>query len=167
MGLQLGRANLLGVIVIVRRGRGLPVPCAAAPNVLDTGKRTDQESQASSTTGWVRFDQAEIGRLVAQGRTVFVDVTADWCITCKANKSLVLDRAEVVTALTAEGLVPMQADWTRPEPRISDYLARHDRYGIPFNAVYGPGAPRGIVLPEILSVRAVIEAIEYARGSGS
>lgn len=139
----------------------------AAPNVLDTGKRTDQEFQASSTTGWVRFDQAEIGRLVAQGRTVFVDVTADWCITCKANKSLVLDRAEVVTALTAEGLVPMQADWTRPEPRISDYLARHDRYGIPFNAVYGPGAPRGIVLPEILSVRAVIEAIEYARGSGS
>lgn len=139
----------------------------AAPTVLDAVAQTGTDSRPSSATGWVRFDQAEIGRLVAQGRTVFVDVTADWCITCKANKSLVLERAEVVAALTADGVVPMQADWTRPDPRISDYLARYDRYGIPFNAVYGPGAPRGIVLPEILSVGAVIEAIESAKGGGS
>lgn len=139
----------------------------AAPTVLDAVAQTGTDSRPSSATGWVRFDQAEIGRLVAQGRTVFVDVTADWCITCKANKSLVLERAEVVGALTADGVVPMQADWTRPDPRISDYLARYDRYGIPFNAVYGPGAPRGIVLPEILSVGAVIGAIESAKGGGS
>ena len=45
----------------------------------------------------------------------------------------------------------MRADWTRPERRISAYLARFGRYGIPFNAVYGPGAPAGIALSEILT----------------
>lgn len=139
----------------------------AAPAVLDAATRPPSPPTASPATGWTRFDQAEIGRLVAQGRTVFVDVTADWCITCKANKSLVLDRAEVVAALAADGVVPMRADWSQPDSRISDYLARHGRYGIPFNAVYGPGAPRGIVLPEILSVGGVIETIEHARGGGS
>ena len=61
----------------------------------------------------------------------------------------------------------MQADWTRPDPRISDYLIRYDRYGIPFNAVYGPGAPSGIVLPELLSTEAVLEALGRAGGISS
>ncbi|MGR3756467.1 MAG: thioredoxin family protein, partial [Tranquillimonas sp.] len=110
------------------------------------------------------FDRAEIARLVSQGNVVFVDVTADWCLTCKANKALVLDRSPVVEALAAEGVVPMQADWTRPDERISRYLESFGRFGIPFNAVYGPAAPDGIVLSEILSSGAVLEAIQNAGG---
>ena len=49
----------------------------------------------------------------------------------------------------------MQADWTNPDPKIADFLGRHGRYGIPFNIVYGPGAPAGIVLPELLTTEAV------------
>ena len=64
-------------------------------------------------TAWVPFDRAEIARRVSTGEVVFVDVTADWCLTCKANKALVLDRDPVVSALAAEGVTPMQADWTR------------------------------------------------------
>ncbi|KAA0576233.1 copper resistance protein [Azospirillum sp. B21] len=158
---RLGRAAAVLTAVTALSG------ALAAPVVLDAATRTLSPPAASSAAKWTRFDQAEIGRLVAQGRTVFVDVTADWCITCKANKSLVLDRPEVAAALTADGVVPMRADWTRPDARISDYLARHDRYGIPFNAVYGPGAPRGIVLPEILSNGAVLDALAQARGGGS
>ena len=56
----------------------------------------------------------------------------------------------------------MQADWTRPDEAISRYLETFDRYGIPFNAVYGPGAPEGIVLPELLSSEAVLSALEKA-----
>ena len=98
------------------------------------------------------------------GEVVFVDVTADWCLTCKANKALVLDREPVRSMLDSNDVVPMQADWTRPDPRINRYLKRHDRYAIPFNAVYGPGAPNGIVLSEILTADAVVRALDTARG---
>jgi len=67
-----------------------------------------------------------------------------------------------LAALQGDKVVAMQADWTRPDPAISDFLARHQRYGIPFNAVYGPGAPDGIVLPELLSQNEVLDAFSKA-----
>ena len=113
---------------------------------------------------WRAFDQAEIARLVRSGKTVFVDVTAEWCITCLANKRLVLNRQPVARLFDGSTVVAMVADWTRPDPTISKYLAKHGRYGIPFNIVYGPRAPDGIVLPELLSQSAVLNAITRARG---
>ncbi len=113
---------------------------------------------------WEAFDEAAIGRLVGEGTVVFVDVTADWCITCQVNKKLVLDDQEVSTRLRGDGIVAMQADWTRPDDDIARYLASFGRYGIPFNAVYGPGAPRGVALPELLSRDAVLEALSQAAG---
>jgi suppressor for copper-sensitivity B len=61
-------------------------------------------------------------------------------------------------------VVPVRADWTNPDPVISDYLASFGRYGIPFNVVYGPGAPDGVPLPELLTQQAVLAAIDLARG---
>ena len=119
------------------------------------------------TTYWVQFDRASIARRVSRGETVFVDVTADWCLTCKANKALVLDREPVVSALAATSITAMRADWTRPDPAISRYLEGFGRYGIPFNAVYGPGAPGGIALPEILSSNIVMDALAKAAVSQS
>jgi suppressor for copper-sensitivity B len=113
---------------------------------------------------WTAFDEKEIPGLIAQGKTVFVDVTAEWCITCLVNKTFVLASEKVLAALKGDNVVVMQADWTRPDPVISAYLARHRRYGIPFNAVYGPGAPKGVVLPELLGTQAVLDAIGKAAG---
>ncbi len=113
---------------------------------------------------WTAFDETEIPKLIAQGKTVFVDVTAEWCITCLVNKIFVLGNEAVLMALRGDNVVVMQADWTRPDPVISAYLARHRRYGIPFDAVYGPGAPKGVVLPELLSAQAVLDAIGKAAG---
>ncbi|MGL4963895.1 MAG: protein-disulfide reductase DsbD family protein [Inquilinus sp.] len=123
--------------------------------------------QASSTIPWARFDRAAIPGLVREGKVVFVDVTADWCLTCKVNKLLVIDRDPVAAALGEAGVAPLLADWTSPDPAIADYLAAHGRYGIPFNAVYGPGAPDGILLPELLSTEAVLDALKQARGASS
>lgn len=111
---------------------------------------------------WVEFNRSEIPRLISQGKTVFVDVTADWCLTCKANKTLVLDRIPVVDRLRSENVVAMQADWTRPNPEISRYLETHNRFGIPFNVVYGPNAPDGIILSEVLTSDAVLNALDKA-----
>ena len=113
---------------------------------------------------WLPFDPASIGREVAAGNTVFVDVTADWCLTCKVNKALVLERGEVLARLGAAGIVPMQADWTRPDPAIAAFLQRFSRYGIPFDAVFGPAAPEGHVLPELLTTDSVLTAIDAVSG---
>ena len=119
-------------------------------------------AQASIATNWVPFDRAEIPVHVSQGHVVFVDVTADWCLTCKANKALVLDRGAVAGALARQDVIAMQADWTRPDPAIGRYLEANGRYGIPFDAVYGPGAPEGIALPELLTEAAVMKALDTA-----
>jgi suppressor for copper-sensitivity B len=93
-----------------------------------------------------------------------VDVTADWCLTCQVNKRLVVADETISTRLKAADVVALRADWTRPDPAIADYLASHGRYGIPFNVVYGPGRPEGVVLPELLTVSAMVEAMETASG---
>ena len=62
-------------------------------------------------------------------------------------------------------VIAMQADWTRPDPAITKYLSSFGRYGIPFNIVYGPKSPDGIVLPEILTKSNVISAISEASTS--
>jgi suppressor for copper-sensitivity B len=99
---------------------------------------------------------------VAEGHVVFVDVTADWCITCQVNKRLVLDTGAVTARLDAPEVVRMRGDWTLPDPAISAFLAGFGRYGIPFNAVYGPGAPEGLPLPELLTRDAVLTALGRA-----
>jgi suppressor for copper-sensitivity B len=113
---------------------------------------------------WQNFDPAAIGGLVRDGHVVFVDVTADWCLTCKVNERLVLDAAPVRAALQGAGVVAMRADWTRPDPAIASYLNRFSRYGIPFNAVYGPAAPGGLPLPELLTTAIVTTALARATG---
>ena len=129
-----------------------------------TALAPDPESAQTLDALWTPFDEAAISKLVADGKTVFVDVTADWCLTCQINKAFVLSASAVVAALKDPGVVVMKADWTLPDPGISAYLARYQRYGIPFDAVYGPGAPGGLVLPELLSRESVLGALEKAAG---
>lgn len=129
---------------------------------IQTAPTAQDQATAPGAITWVPFDSAAIPSLVAEGKTVFVDVTADWCITCKVNKLAVVERGEVARRLSAPGLVAMRADWTRPDVAITDYLASFGRYGIPFNAVYGPGVPDGIALPELLSEQSVLDALARA-----
>lgn len=114
--------------------------------------------------GWEKFEQPRIAAELDAGKTVFVDVTADWCLTCKANKRFVLERDSVAAALDAENVVKLQADWTQRDEGIAAYLQSYGKYGIPFNIVYGPGAPDGIVLPELLTESAVLDALSEAAG---
>jgi len=123
-----------------------------------------QDESEAGVIAWVRFEETAIDQLVGEGRTVFVDVTAEWCITCQFNKVRVLQRAPVSDLLNGPDIVAMQADWTLPDPAIAAYLQRYGRYGIPFNIVYGPGTPYGIPLPELLSADAVLDAVARAGG---
>ena len=91
-----------------------------------------------------------------------IDVTADWCLTCQVNKKFVLNSAPLAEWLAEKKVIRMEADWTRFDQEISDYLARFGRYGIPFNVVYGPNTPEGIPLPELLTDAIVRTAVGKA-----
>ena len=93
---------------------------------------------------------------------VFVDVTADWCLTCKVNEGLVLETEEVALAFEQFGVVPMKADWTNPDATIAQFLMDHGRSGIPFYLLYAPGAAPH-VFGELLTKQAVLEALERTR----
>ncbi len=111
---------------------------------------------------WIKFDQSKIADLVKDGKTVVIDITADWCITCKANKLLVLSSKEVEEKLSQPNVVAMRGDLTTPNQEIFDFMKKYNRYGIPFNIVFGPGAAGGILTSELPSKESLIQAIEQA-----
>lgn len=113
---------------------------------------------------WQPLDIDSIHQAVNAGKTVFVDVTADWCITCKVNKVSVLLQDPVFSALADDNIIRMRGDWTKPSPYVTQYLRANGRYGVPFNIVYGPSAPQGIALPELLTKESVTDALKQAQG---
>jgi suppressor for copper-sensitivity B len=138
----------------------LGIATLAAPSVIPVS--FPPAAAPTAHQDWQPFDRATISSDVAAGKVVFVDVTARWCVTCQVNKAAVIDRDPVSAVLGGKDVVAMRADWTRPDPAISDYLGEFNRYGIPFDAVYGPGAPNGIALPELLTTDALLSAIGKA-----
>ncbi|AFX98466.1 cytochrome c biogenesis protein [Candidatus Endolissoclinum faulkneri L2] len=128
------------------------------------GERFDNTTRSENLINWRPFDLSEIDRLVKDGLLVFVNVTADWCLTCKVNKSLIIEADPALSMLTRRKVIAMEADWSKSNPKIAKYLASFGRYGIPFNAVYSSIAPGGIPLPELLSASAIKKAIDQASG---
>lgn len=125
---------------------------------------------ASESTGgvisWEEFDEQAIQDHLAKGSVVFVDFTADWCITCKVNERTVLIDEQVLEAIEARGVVMMKADWTRRDERIRAILAEYGKGGVPMYLVYSPERPeRADLLPELLTPALVIEAFERASSS--
>ena len=120
------------------------------------------QAQEKTNSLWIKFDEKRLYQLVAEGKTVVVDVTADWCITCKVNKLIVLNSDEIITKIRAGNIVAMRADITKPDEEIMIFLRKHNRFAIPFNAVYGPQAKVGILTSELLTKKELLELIDKA-----
>jgi suppressor for copper-sensitivity B len=129
--------------------------------LLAGGRPTPALESAANAVPWQPLAPQKIQAMVQSGRTVFVDVGAAWCVTCKVNEALIINSAPILQRLRAD-VAPVQGDWTRPDAAISAYLQSFGRFGLPFNAVFGPGAPGGIVLPELLTQEAVLNAFDIA-----
>ena len=111
-----------------------------------------------ASEGTVAYSPEMLDRLRADDRVVFVNMTADWCVTCKANERNVLDRDAFRDALKRVDAVYMHGDWTNVDPQISAFLEQHKAVGVPLYVVYGPGAPPR-VLPTVLTQSIVEDAL--------
>jgi thiol:disulfide interchange protein len=128
----------------------LPGIGAAPPPAQATAAVTDSEA----------FSPARLAALRQEGRPVFVDATAAWCVTCLVNERLVLDTPGVRRAFAERGVAYLRADWTRQDADITAFLRAHGRDGVPLYVFYpGSGQPP-VLLPQILTERAVLDALE-------
>ena len=115
-------------------------------------------SAATPADGRESYSEQRLAELRREGRTVFVNFTADWCITCKVNEKAALDNERVKAAFAGHRVVWMTADWTRADPVITAALARFGRNGVPLYLLYPPqGEPE--ILPQILTPDLVVEAV--------
>ncbi len=151
---------------------GVGIAAAVAITLVSAvGSRGEarQSLTASKPAGlipWVAFDRARAESLARGGQLVFVDVTADWCFTCKVNERLVLDTPEVARAFEEHNVVPMRADWTNRDDRIGAFLAEHGRYGIPFYLLYRPGQEPH-VFSELPSKDGLVATVRQAAGGAT
>ena len=111
--------------------------------------------------GWYRYSPQFVAEFAKAGRTIFIDSTADWCLTCKANEAAVLSDPALLQKLDSAGVVRMKADWTRETPEVNELLYSMGKSGVPAYAIYPKGdKSRQVVLPELLTSGLILEAIQ-------
>jgi thiol:disulfide interchange protein len=108
---------------------------------------------------WVKFSKNSLDQAVASGRPVFVDFTADWCITCKTNERFAIDTPQVRDAFAKLKVVLLKADWTNGDPEITDILRQHGRAGVPMYLVYPGGSREPVLLSEVISSQTILDAL--------
>jgi len=110
---------------------------------------------------WQQFSRNSLEKALASGRPVFVDFTADWCLTCKTNERFAIDTPRVRQAFSKRNAVLLRADWTKGDPAITEILKSHGRAGVPMYLVYPPGGKeeQAMLLPELITAQTVLDAL--------
>ncbi len=158
---QLG-ALAVALAIIILGGRTFLV-MDLVESVQPTGElATDLDF--SEAVPWQGFSEERVEAL--SDSLVFVDFTADWCLTCKVNEKQVLATRTVREAMDRLGVVPLKADWTRRDEVITAWLLRFGRAGVPFYLVLPPGGGEPIPLPEVITPGLVVDALEKGAGKG-
>jgi thiol:disulfide interchange protein DsbD len=118
-------------------------------------------SEGGQEGDWLPFTPARLEAELAQGRPVFIDFTAAWCLTCKFNEATVLETAEVRDAFQRNGVVKLKADWTNADPAITKILKQFGRPGVPLYVLYPAGkSGEPIVFPELLTKGMILDKLQ-------
>jgi thiol:disulfide interchange protein DsbD len=105
------------------------------------------------------YSKQALDQLRSQGKPVFLNATAAWCITCQVNERIALRRDAVQAAMATRGIVYLKADWTRGDPAITALLRSHGREGVPLYLFWPPGGGEAVILPEVLTEAMVLRQI--------
>ena len=159
------RAKLISLVVAIGvsflGGRQFLVTDFAEPEVADQGG-VASDLDFSESVPWQPFTEERVKALA--GKPVFIDFTADWCLSCKANEKTVLESETVRTAMKDHGIVPLKADWTRRDPVITEWLQRYGKAGVPFYLMIRPDQSKpAIALPEVITPGIVIDSFKAAQ----
>ncbi len=130
-----------------------------ASNIIE---ELEAKVNSAEKTAWLPYSPTNLAHFRKQGRMVFLDFTAAWCLTCKANEKLVLDTKKIRTLFANEGIVAMKADYTHKDDHLTQILKSYQRASVPMYLVY-PGQEDAILLPEVITKAIVIDAVEKAR----
>jgi thiol:disulfide interchange protein/DsbC/DsbD-like thiol-disulfide interchange protein len=144
-------AALLVLVAVGGGSLGVGGPVASSP----------ERSAASPEAGWEPYTPERLAALRGEGKPVFVNLTADWCITCLVNERVALSTAPVDAAFREAGITRLKGDWTRGDERITRLLAEHGRSGVPLYLFFPAGAgsvPQ--VLPQLLTPDLVLAALK-------
>jgi len=122
---------------------------------LNSFQKINEENYKSNN--WLDFNSKSIPEIIANNEIIFLDITADWCITCKFNKINVLNSKTVSDFFDSQEVTLIKADWTQPNEKINKFLKKYNKFGIPFNAFYSSKFPEGVVMNEILTEKQIFE----------
>ena len=112
-----------------------------------------------------QFDIQELNRLQEDGQLVLVNVTANWCLSCKLRYWLINSTISKNNINSVDQLTIMHADWTTENFQIDRFLRYHDHSGVPYTILFGPAAPDGVELPFFLTRNKMFQALRKAQGS--
>lgn len=148
-------ASIAAALLLVA---AIALPSLAARQL--PARKTATSGASTDSLLWQPFSPQRLAAERAQGKAVFVDFSAAWCLSCQVNERAVLDRADVEQAFRNSGVVTMRADWTNHDDAITEALARLGRSGVPTYALYA-GAPdsQPRLLPEVLTPGIVLDAL--------
>jgi thiol:disulfide interchange protein DsbD len=148
-----------GVLLLV-----VVVFCVIAPKQLAVANSSVTSTEGAR--GWQPWSAEAVTRHQSQGRPVFVDFTASWCLSCQVNERVALSKPDVQKAFADANVVLMRADWTRYDDTITQTLNSFGRSGVPTYALYVPGESQPRLLPEVLTPGIVTDALaQLPRGS--
>jgi thiol:disulfide interchange protein DsbD len=145
---------LLGVVALA-----VLVPRWLAEADVQADHAGSTMSNSASINGWESWSADAVTRYQAQGRPVFVDFTASWCLSCQVNERVALDQPSVQQAFKSANVALLRADWTRHDEAITQALTALGRSGVPAYALYIPGESNPRLLPEVLTPGIVTDAL--------
>ncbi len=112
---------------------------------------------------WTPYSEETIASLQSENKPIFVDLTADWCITCKVNEKVAIDRDAVTNYAKENDIALVKGDWTKNDPKITEYLASFNRNGVPLYVMYSADTNKEPeILPQILTEKLVLDAMKQS-----
>ena len=148
--------------------KGLMAAALAAAIAIPFNLPQAQARAAQAEGIWAPYKQSEFASHQASGRPIFINLTADWCITCLANERVTLGTDTIKDAFKANNVITLKGDWTNYNAEITELLTQYGRSGVPLYLYFsgGPGET-GQILPQILSTNMVLDALNQGKGSKS